>query len=370
MSCATRATVRTAGGLREHTCAYIVSRSHRRGIFRPADEREGAGAGRVVALRLGYTSGGELLNPQASFGQRWLHAPQRVFLRRALFQVHLWIGIALGLYIVMISVTGSAIVFRRELNLWLVPRTVPSTIGVRLTADELRVAAQRVYPEHEIKMVREPRRPDRPVTIALERNGRTTERLFDPYAGADMGYAYPPTLRAVEWLVDLHDNLLSGPTGRFVNGLAGILVTLLFMSGAVIWWPGRRRWRHSLTVGPPAKSRRFAWQLHSALGFWSFALLFVWAITAVYFAFPEPVEAAIDYFDRDLTDVVRPGESVLLWLIQLHFGRFGGLWVRSLWALLGLLPAVLFVTGFILWWTRVVRRRLAAAVAGPISMVG
>jgi uncharacterized iron-regulated membrane protein len=28
-----------------------------------------------------------------------------------------------------------------------------------------------------------------------------------------------------------------------------------------------------------------------------------------------------------------------------------------LWFVLGLLPAALFVTGFVLWWTRVVRRR-------------
>ena len=99
--------------------------------------------------------------------------------------------------------------------------------------------------------------------------------------------------------------------------------------------------------------------MHSALGFWSCALLAVWALTAVYFAFPEPVERTIDYFDPDLTDLHRPGESVLLALIQLHFGRFGGLHIRVLWTVLGLVPAVLFVTGFIMWWTRVVRRRRA-----------
>jgi uncharacterized iron-regulated membrane protein len=307
------------------------------------------------------------LGSAASFWQRWLNTPQRVFLRRALFQVHLWLGIALGAYIVMISVTGSAIVFRRELNQWLVPRSVPSTEGVLLTADALHDAVRRAYPEHEVKAIRESRRPDRPVHVTLERGGKPSERLFDPYRAADMGHAYPPTLRFFEWLVDLHDNLLAGTTGRFVNGLAGILVTLLFATGAVIWWPGKRRWRHSMAIGPPAATRRFAWQLHSALGFWSFALLFVWAITAVYFAFPEPVERTIDYFDPDLTDLSRPGESVLLVLIQLHFGRFGNLWVRTLWTLLGLLPAVLFVSGFILWWTRVVRRRLAAALARPAT---
>jgi uncharacterized iron-regulated membrane protein len=301
------------------------------------------------------------LSLEQSGWQRWVQAPQQLRWRRALFQVHLWIGIALGAYIVVISVSGSAIVFRRELNAWLVPRTVPSTAGVRLTADELLDAARRAYPEYEVKTVREQRRPERPVLVSLERNGKSSERLFDPYAGVDMGHSYPPTLRAVEWLVDLHDNLLAGATGRFVNGLAGILLSALFVSGAVLWWPGRRRWRQSLAPGAPEASRRFTWRLHSALGFWSFGLLFVWAITAAYFAFPEPVEAAIDWFDSDLSDSVRPGEPVLLALIQLHFGRFGGLGVRFLWVVLGLLPAALFVTGFVLWWTRVARRRVSSA---------
>jgi uncharacterized iron-regulated membrane protein len=273
----------------------------------------------------------------------------------------LWIGVALGVYIVVISVSGSAIVFRRELNAWLVPRTVPSTAGVRLTADELLVAARRAYPTHEVKSVREQRRPDRPVYVSLERNGEVSERLFDPYSGIDMGHAYPPTLRAVEWLVDLHDNLLVGTTGRFLNGVAGIFLSVLFVSGAVLWWPGKRRWKQSLIPGSPESSRRFVWRLHSSLGLWSFGLLFVWAITAVYFAFPEPVESTIDFFDSDPSDFVRPGEGVLLALLQLHFGRFGGLGVRTLWVVLGLLPAVLFVTGFVLWWTRVVRRRAISA---------
>ena len=48
--------------------------------------------------------------------RRWVRQPQTVFLRKAAFQVHLWIGIGLGLYIVMLSLTGSFLVFRREMD--------------------------------------------------------------------------------------------------------------------------------------------------------------------------------------------------------------------------------------------------------------
>ena len=291
--------------------------------------------------------------------QRWVHRPQRLWLRRVLFQIHLWTAISIGLYIAVISVSGSAIVFRRELNVWLVPRSVPSTIGVRLEGDALRAAAERVYADYDVTDVREQRRAERPVLVVLEREGVVSERLFDPYGMADLGLSFPPTLRLVEWLVDLHDNLLAGRTGRIVNGYGALLTTVLLLTGAVIWWQGKARWRHSVTLQRPIRSRRFVWQLHSFVGFWAFPLLLVWALTAVYFAFPEPFEATIDRFDPDLNDAERPGEALLLALIQLHFGRFGGLEIRALWVFLGLLPAVLFATGFFMWWTRVVRPALA-----------
>src|SRR4029077_14766511 len=68
---------------------------------------------------------------------RWLRRPKSVWLRKALFQVHLWTGIALGLYVFAISVSGSAIVFRNELYalLWPGPRVVPIS-GPRLTHDQ------------------------------------------------------------------------------------------------------------------------------------------------------------------------------------------------------------------------------------------
>ena len=289
-----------------------------------------------------------------------LRAAARIRTKRILARVHLWIALGLGLYITVLSVSGSFIVFRREFNTWFVPRTVASTEGVRLTGDELQAAVRATYPGDTVVQVTEPRRPERPVFVALERNGVRNERLFDPYAVRDLGETFPPVLRLMEWAVDLHDNLLAGDTGRLVNGIGGILFTVLIVTGAWLWWPGRRNVLRSLKVGKPRASRRFIWQLHSVLGVLTFALLFVWGITAIYFAFPAPFEGTIDYFDNDLNDLYRPGEWVILELLKLHFGRFGGLGIRFLWAALGLLPAVLFITGFVLWWTRVVRRRIAA----------
>ena len=59
---------------------------------------------------------------------------------------------------------------------------------------------------------------------------------------------YPLALAVLEWLVDLHDNLLAGTVGRDINGLGAILVTVMVVTGAVIGGPGRGRWRRSLVV--------------------------------------------------------------------------------------------------------------------------
>src|SRR5262245_22313836 len=123
------------------------------------------------------------------FARRWTDQPQSVWLRKANFQIHLWAGIGVGLYVFVVCVTGSALVFRPELT--------------------------RQFP------------------------GRST------------GFAI------VTWLLDLHDNLLAGSTGRYVNGVGGLFLTVLALTGAVIWWPGIKNWRRSLTLHRDVNWKRF-----------------------------------------------------------------------------------------------------------------
>lgn len=258
-------------------------------------------------------------------------------------------ALGLGLYVIVISLSGSAVVFRREFNLWLVPRQVPSVESELMTGAALAAAAEAAYAGYEIATISEQRREGSPVFINIVRDGEETQRIFDPYAGVDMGASFPWQLQLVEWLVDLHDNLFSGQVGRKINGVGALLLGVLIVTGLVLWWPGRRRWIQSLMVRRSAP-QSIVWQLHSALGIWSAWILVVWTLTAVYFAWPVPFEATIDYFDSDPEDLERPGEAAVLWLVRLHFGRFGGLGVRTLWVLLGFVPVAMFVTGFLLWW--------------------
>jgi uncharacterized iron-regulated membrane protein len=289
-----------------------------------------------------------------------MRQPQLLKWRRFTVQMHLWTGLALGLYVLLLSVTGSLSVLRGDVNVWFAPRSVPME-GTRLAGDALKDAVRRTYPLDEVASVFERRRPDSPVIVTLRRDGAEVDRLFDPYAVRDIGLAYPPTTAAIEWVVDLHDNLLSGSTGRRVNGVGALLFVVLVITGAIVWWPGVGRVRQNIAPGKPAKSARFARRLHNALGIWTLALIVIWALTAVYLAFPEPFEWMRDYFDDDLTDGIRPAEDFMRTFVNLHFGRAWGMGVKVAYIVLGLVPAVLFVTGCITWWVRVVRRRGAAA---------
>jgi hypothetical protein len=71
-----------------------------------------------------------------------------------------------------------------------------------------------------------------------------------------------------------------------------------------------------------------------------------------------PRDGAI-YFQTPIAEQLNDlqvGDTILEWFARLHFGRFAGLPLKVLYAVLGLAPPFLFATGGIIWWNRVIRR--------------
>src|ERR1700680_2976398 len=194
--------------------------------------------------------------------EKWLNRPQSLWLRKALFQVHLWTGIGIGLYVLLMSVSGSVLIYRRELaKTFSREQRIAAGPGARMSTNELKQAAERNSPEYERTRVTERKMSDQPVEIMLERGEKRLQRLFNPYTGADLGDPLQPGFRFILWLADLHDNLLWGRTGLRLNFLGGVLTTLLCLTGAIIWWPGINHWRSSLTVGWKENWKGFNWAL-------------------------------------------------------------------------------------------------------------
>lgn len=210
--------------------------------------------------------------------QRWLQHPERLWLYRLFFQIHYAAGIGIGLYVLVLSLSGSIIVYRNEL---------PSTL-------------------------------------------------------------------AVEWLVRLHEDLLFGETGRKVNGIGALFLTLVCLTGAVIWWPGINSWRRSLTVKWKARFARFTWDLHSALGFWTFPFVLMWGVSGIYFSFPDFFNSVLAFFDPN----DRFYDQVLFWLSDAHFGRFGW-FTQAIWSLMGLVLALLSISGMFVCCHRLVYKKSA-----------
>ena len=325
-----------------------------------------------------------------TFIERWFHRPQNVWLRRALFQVHLWTGIGIGLYIFAICVSGSALVFRTELikSLWPDLKTVVVS-GPKLTPEVLTKIAERAHPHYVVANIWDAKQANQATEIWLDRGQHRIEREFDPYTGEDLGRRSPYAIAIISWLTDLHGNLLNGSTGRTVNGVGAIFLVLLAATGAVIWWPGIETWRRNLTIDWKAPWKRLNWDLHSAVGFWTLAIVFMWGFTGTYLIFPDPITRTVNRFSPlDQYKVVAEtntspqgniivripaaapadsrerrlygrtnlgwGDKLVRWFSLLHYGTFGGWGVKSLWVALGLIPPFLFVTGAIMWWNRVV----------------
>jgi uncharacterized iron-regulated membrane protein len=292
--------------------------------------------------------------------------------------VHLWSGIGVGLYVFIISLTGSVLVYRNELYRAATPQAILSHgSGPRLTDDELTATAARMYPGYAVVSLSRAQNPDQAVDVSLRRGEETKRRLFDPHSGADLGDTVPIGMRAVSWLLDLHDNLLAGESGRKVNGVGAFVVILLATTGFVIWWPGIKTWRRSLSVHRGVGWQRMTWHVHSMIGFWSLGFTLVFGWSGAYLGFPGAFQDLADRLDP-VTEATtyRISDEVIYWLAYLHFGRINGIGIpcdgpgfcdqatKMVWAVFGLAPAVLFVTGAMLWWSRVLRpRREASDVA-------
>lgn len=275
-------------------------------------------------------------------------------MRRLILQIHLWSALICGAYIIVISVTGSAVVLRREFGRWFSPPTFIEVGESRLSDAQISAILDAAWPAFEVVSVGTGSSERVPVPVMLARGERVIERRVNPYTGEDLGDPFPWQLELMSWLVDFHDNLFSGPTGRRINGIGGFALLLIIVTGAILWWP-RGVWWRSLTFSFREQGITFLWRLHNSFGFWSLPFLLIWGLTAAYFGFPEPVEETIDSFDADPDDFERPGERVLLALIAAHFGRFGPLPVRFVWITVGLVPVLLFVSGFMMWLRK--RRR-------------
>jgi uncharacterized iron-regulated membrane protein len=234
--------------------------------------------------------------------QRYFHRPQQLFVRRLNFQVHLWVGIILTLYLIVIGVTGSILVFRPELERvcgfrpWQNMRANGPVADIVTVVENLTAA----YPGSHVVSVDAPSENEATFVAVLQGRGRIRVGC-GPQDGKILG-EFPREHNWLNTVEELHISLLDPRRGqgRMWNGVGAAFLLLLNATGMVIWWPGIRNWKRALTVDFARGWRRINFDLHLSVGFWTILLASFWALSGIYFGWP----AQIFRFVNSLSPVI------------------------------------------------------------------
>jgi uncharacterized iron-regulated membrane protein len=244
--------------------------------------------------------------------------PQLVWWRRSLFQIHLWTGIVLALYVVVISLSGSGVVFAdRIANAD--PLSALSKVASRpLPLESLAGIARRFEPGAVVSEVETLHVPENGIFRfqLSRRNGETRYITIDRSGSVVANVSERAPRRALtSFLLQLHVSLLGGRSGALLNGIFGCGLAVLACSGIVLWWPGRANWKRALVIKAGTGLKRTVLDIHSTLGFWSSALVLMFACTGVALAFYGPWTALVARFVPITTAPVAasswsPGEPI------------------------------------------------------------
>ncbi|MGR6808379.1 PepSY-associated TM helix domain-containing protein (plasmid) [Sphaerotilus natans] len=233
--------------------------------------------------------------------------------RRVWLQIHKVLGLALGLWFLLMGVTGSLLVYYRGLEAQLDARlreqpgvTAPAKIA------EVHRTLVAAHPQRGTGWrIEVPSRPGEPVTARFLKPVETQGAYFAPLLATT-----DPSGRTLlanrfwgdtpgTWLYDLHFSLLGGELGVKVVGWGGVALAASLISGLVIWWPARGRWRQALRLRRGVSTVRRVYDLHTVFGALGAVLLLILALTGSALALPDLVKPMIASVSP-LTPMPRP----------------------------------------------------------------
>ena len=236
--------------------------------------------------------------------------------------LHLWIGIVFGTILVVLGLTGAALSWMHELDTMLNPGLlqVPPQHGLR-PGNSMRADPALIQSVADI-LARDPRY-GQPNTLSLP--ARVGDVFVATYPSS-LGHREAPWTQAVtrqvmvdpanmrvigerNWgefgfsrpmlmstLFHIHRYLVAGEMGKVAVAITGASLLLTILTGMILWWPRMARstiW-NALTVRHGGSWPRFSFQLHRAGGFFAAPVLFVTALSGVYFNMPQWVTPVVN----------------------------------------------------------------------------
>lgn len=213
--------------------------------------------------------------------------------RKVIFWLHLLCGIAAGIIILVMSVTGVALTYQKQMTAWADKRAcrmqVPAN-AVPLSAEALIARYRQTMPEALPVSLSLSSDRSMPASLTLASN----EMAFvNPYTGELLGSGARGTRQFFKAMTDLHRWLaLSGEsrkTGKAITGAANFIFLFLALSGLYLWWP--RQWTAAIVRAIawfrgrlPGRARDSNW--HNVFGFWCLIPLILIIVSGIVISYP------------------------------------------------------------------------------------
>lgn len=241
-------------------------------------------------------------------------------MKKIVGQLHLWLGLASGLIVFIVSITGCIYVFEQELkDLFYNDRKVVDIPdhGIRKPLSGLLlVAQQEAGDEHPIQNIEVPKEEGHTYVFspAQIRNNKASTH-FGEIVYQHKIYINPYTAEVVKHentkyefftlVLRLHRNLLlNREVGKTIIGSSVIIFVVLIITGIVLWWPKNMaaiRQRISFRWKKTTKWKRKNYDLHNVFGFYSSFFILIIALTGITWSF--------DWFDHSIQWLANGGEK-------------------------------------------------------------
>lgn len=210
-------------------------------------------------------------------------------MKRAILALHRWVGLAAGVLILAVCLSGAALVFRYEIDAALNPslfRATPGDVGF----DRVRETIAEHFPDRRFTFIRSPELYGVYVVPLAGRPPLTA--YVDPGTGALLG-ARDPGRTLIGALSAFHETLMAGQRGLVVVGVIGVLLFLVALGGVYLWWPGVRKLAGTFRLRRGRNAFLFAFDAHRLAGILAAPLLLALAATGVLYIFDDALHPLV-----------------------------------------------------------------------------
>lgn len=221
----------------------------------------------------------------------------KVKARKIAVVLHRYIGIVVGLILIVVGLTGSLLVFSTEIEQFMVAQMFGSVAPQeqRVSVDQVLAAAKTAIanrPELKVTGLVPPKDITSPWQARSFGEPDSFAQVFvNPYTGALMG-VLDGKANIMQTILKLHYELLAGDIGLKIAGIAGLLMFVLGVTGLMLW-PGWKNLFSGLRIKWKSHPQRFNFDLHKVFGVIAATFLVFTGFTGFAWNFWEVSEPAI-----------------------------------------------------------------------------